>query len=38
MDGSHNKETIPLESESYRRTKTNATVHCGQLLFVSGQS
>ncbi len=38
MDGSHNKEAIPLEPESYRRTKNNATVHYGQLLFASEQS
>ena len=31
MDGSHSKDTIPLEPEGYRRSEKNFTVHFGQL-------
>lgn len=31
MDGSHSKDTIPLEPEGYRRSEKNFTVYFGQL-------
>lgn len=34
MDGSHSKDTIPLEPEGYRRSEKNFTVYFGQLFWV----
>lgn len=34
MDGSHNKDGIPLESEGYRRSDKNIAVRFSQLPFV----
>ena len=34
MDGSHSKDTIPLEPEGYRRSEKNFTVHFGQLFWI----
>lgn len=38
MDGSHTKEGIPLESEGYRRSEKNITVHFSQLLFLQEEA
>ena len=34
MDGSHSKDTIPLEPEGYRRSEKNFTVYFGQLFWI----
>lgn len=34
MDGSHTKDSIPLEPEAYRRLKQNIAVHFSQLLLL----
>lgn len=33
MDGSHNKDSIPLEPEGYRRSEQNIAVRFSQLFF-----